>query len=99
MRERKEDIDGLLDFFVARESKKMGLANFEVDVEARQLLKAYDYQGNIRELENVVARALILAEDGVIFNINRSSAATAQIKPDGSRHARRFDIEGAGPAV
>tara|TARA_R110002167_G_scaffold12233_2_gene52311 strand:- start:7941 stop:9284 length:1344 start_codon:yes stop_codon:yes gene_type:complete len=65
--QRKEDIDGLLDFFVARESKKMGLgSNFRIDPEARQLMRSYEYPGNIRELENVIARALILAEDGMI---------------------------------
>jgi len=64
---RKEDIDGLLDFFLARESKKMGLGLcFTIDPEARQLMRSYEYPGNIRELENVIARALILAEDGVI---------------------------------
>lgn len=71
LRDRKEDIDGLLDFFVVKESKKMGLASeFEIDAEARQLLKTYNFQGNIRELENVIARALILAEDGVIQSID-----------------------------
>ncbi len=65
--QRKEDIDGLVDFFVAKESKKMGLeGGFSVEAEARQLLRSYGYPGNIRELENVVARALILAEEGVI---------------------------------
>ncbi|MEH6472266.1 MAG: sigma-54 dependent transcriptional regulator [Halopseudomonas sp.] len=67
LRQRKEDIDGLLDFFVARESKKMGLgARFMIDSDARQLMNSYEYPGNIRELENVISRALILAEDGVI---------------------------------
>ncbi|MEH6824162.1 MAG: sigma-54 dependent transcriptional regulator [Motiliproteus sp.] len=65
--QRKEDIDGLVDFFVAKESKKMGLGGgFRIEAEARQLLRSYGYPGNIRELENIVARALILAEEGVI---------------------------------
>ncbi len=67
LRDRKEDIPSLLAFFVRREAKKMGLAEeIRLDKEASDLLCEYRYPGNIRELENVVARALILAEDNVI---------------------------------
>ncbi len=67
LRERKEDIPQLLDYFIKKESKKMGLAeSIGLEQEARELLCSYDYPGNIRELENVVARALILAEDNEI---------------------------------
>ncbi len=67
LRDRKEDIPSLLAYFVRREAKKMGLAEeIKLDKEASDLLCEYRYPGNIRELENVVARALILAEDNVI---------------------------------
>jgi two-component system response regulator AtoC len=67
LEERKEDLPLLLRHFVRKESAKMGLqADFEVAPEAMQCLLAYDWPGNVREVQNVVARALILAEDGVI---------------------------------
>ncbi|WP_371374275.1 sigma-54-dependent transcriptional regulator [Thalassotalea aquiviva] len=67
LQQRKDDIAALIDFFIARESKKLGLAQgYEVEPEAMELLINYPYPGNIRELENVIARSLILAEDDII---------------------------------
>jgi len=60
LRERKEDIPLLLDFFLKRfnDRHKKGLKGFTR--EARDLLIKYDYPGNVRELENVVERAVVL---------------------------------------
>jgi two-component system NtrC family response regulator len=60
LRERKEDIPLLLDFFLKRfnDRHKKGLKGFTK--EARDLLIKYDYPGNVRELENVVERAVVL---------------------------------------
>ena len=67
LRQRREDIEELLDFFIRKEARKMGMGEtIAVEPEARELLCQYAYPGNIRELENVVARALILAEDNLI---------------------------------
>ena len=67
LEERREDLPLLLRHFIRKESAKMGLQeDFEVTSEAMQCLLAYDWPGNVREVQNVVARALILAEDGVI---------------------------------
>jgi len=65
--ERKEDLPLLIRHFIRRESAKMGLAaDIEVHPEAMQCLLAHDWPGNVREVQNVVARALILAENGSI---------------------------------
>lgn len=67
LRERREDVAELLEFFIRKEARKMGMGEtVVVEPEARELLCQYSYPGNIRELENVVARALILAEDNLI---------------------------------
>ena len=60
LRERKEDIPLLLDFFLKRfnDRHKKGIKGFTK--EARDLLIKYDYPGNVRELENVVERAVVL---------------------------------------
>lgn len=64
LRERKEDIPLFVDFFLkkyqALHSKKVR----GVSDKGLEMLKAYHWPGNIRELENVMERALILAESG-----------------------------------
>jgi two-component system NtrC family response regulator len=66
LRERREDIPALIDHFVrsfAQANRKpiVGLTR-----EARELLLRYDYPGNVRELENLVERAVVLTRDDVI---------------------------------
>lgn len=67
LRERKEDIKILIKFFIRNESKKIGInETFEIEPEALDLIENYSYSGNIRELENTIARAMILADDNII---------------------------------
>ena len=67
LEQRKEDLPGLIKYFIKKESIKMGLSNpIELQPEALQSLLAYNWPGNVRELRNVVARSLILAENGSI---------------------------------
>lgn len=66
LRERKDDIEALVDHFISkfsRETNKDGVT-FERDV--LDLLKEYDFPGNIRELENLIERLVILSNDGII---------------------------------
>lgn len=60
LRERKEEIPMLVQNFI----KKMGKAEYEISDEFLTALESYDWPGNIRELENVIERALILCRDG-----------------------------------
>ena len=66
LRERKEDIPELMDFFI----KKYGEENKKhitgISAEARDLLMRYGYPGNVRELENIIERAVVLSKKGVI---------------------------------
>jgi two-component system NtrC family response regulator len=66
LRERKEDIPGLLDFFIKKyaEENKKNIAG--ISAETRDLLMRYSYPGNVRELENIVERAVVLSKKGVI---------------------------------
>lgn len=67
LRERQDDIEALTRFFVRQEARKLGLPEgIEIEPEVIALLQGYRFQGNVRELENIVARSLILAEDNVI---------------------------------
>ncbi|MFQ6605768.1 MAG: sigma-54-dependent transcriptional regulator [Fidelibacterota bacterium] len=63
LRERLEDVEDLVTFFLRRTALKTGRSIPKVSAGAWKKLKAYAWPGNIRELENMVARALILAGD------------------------------------
>ena len=66
LRERKEDIPTLVEHFVKMYAGENLKKVREVSEEALQILTDYNWPGNIRELENIIERAIILDTDGVI---------------------------------
>lgn len=66
LRERREDIPLLVDYFVDRLNKLQKKRVRGVDEQAMACLMAYDYSGNIRELENLIERAFVLCHRGYI---------------------------------
>lgn len=66
LRERKEDIPLLADYFVDRLNKMQQKRIRGVDDEAMAQLVAYNYPGNIRELENTIEHAFVLCHKGYI---------------------------------
>jgi DNA-binding NtrC family response regulator len=66
LRERREDIEALVNHFLVKHSKRMQKQVTGISVDALQLMHAYAWPGNIRELENVVERAVILARENEI---------------------------------
>jgi formate hydrogenlyase transcriptional activator len=62
LRERRDDILLLAQYFIARYSAKTGKTIRWIEKQTAQLLKGYDWPGNIRELQNVVERAMILCD-------------------------------------
>ena len=66
LRERMDALPNLIDFFVDKFSHRLGKRVSGVDESARLLLDQYDYPGNIRELENIVEHAVIMADEAVI---------------------------------
>jgi DNA-binding NtrC family response regulator len=69
LRERKEDITALAGFFVQRFSGELKKKIEGIQPEAQKILMRHHWPGNIRELENVVERAVLLA-DGVWISAN-----------------------------
>jgi len=61
LRERKDDLSKLIQYFLKHYSAKHGRDVQRVSPEARTLLQDYDYPGNARELANIVERAVIVA--------------------------------------
>ena len=66
LRERKEDIPLLIDHFLKRYAEENGKTVSGVTSEAKDLLLKYDYPGNVRELENIIERAVVICRDAVI---------------------------------
>jgi formate hydrogenlyase transcriptional activator len=68
LRERREDIPALVEHFVESLGRRVGRQIDHIPGETMLDLCSYDWPGNIRELQNLIERALILSEDGVLPN-------------------------------
>jgi formate hydrogenlyase transcriptional activator len=66
LRDRPEDIPGLVQHFVRNTAERIGRPIGTIPSEAMRMLMGHDWSGNVRELQNVIERAVILAEDGVL---------------------------------
>ena len=98
LRERREDIPLLADHFLTKYNEQMGKDVSGVSHEAMQLLTSYDWPGNIRELENVIERAIALEATPAILvdslpavirgEAPRAASAPAEPLPEGG-----FDLE------
>lgn len=62
LRDRREDIQLLIEHFVSRNNTRLGISIRGLDTEARRLLYEYAWPGNVRELENTIERAMVLSE-------------------------------------
>src|SRR6266851_5657054 len=62
LRERKEDIRLLVEYFIDRYARKAGKRITTVDKKTLRLLESYPWPGNIRELQNVIERSVIVCE-------------------------------------
>jgi len=71
LRERKEDIPLLVEYFIDRYARKAGKNIKRVNKKTLELLQSYPWPGNIRELQNVIERSVILCETE-IFSIDES---------------------------
>ncbi|HZO83395.1 MAG TPA: sigma-54 dependent transcriptional regulator [Candidatus Binataceae bacterium] len=113
LRERREDIPELTNYFVDKAAREMGARATAVSSAARARLSAYEWPGNVRELENTVLRAALLAPGNTIraedIVFARAGAAGAAIAPgaaadDGSfaeliaRRVAHYLDRGGGPS-
>jgi two-component system, NtrC family, response regulator AtoC len=84
LRERPDEVPTLTDFFVARYSRKYNRPLRPISDELRQLFLQYDWPGNIRELENMIKRVVILQDEHLVVreierNLQRHAAAHVAI--------------------
>jgi DNA-binding NtrC family response regulator len=91
LRERKSDIPHLVEYFAANLGNRLNGQPFGVTPEAMEVLKSYPWPGNIRELENILERTIVLMEGDVI----RTQDLPVEIAdPDQWRRGRRKEDKG-----
>ena len=71
LRDRKEDVPLLVNYFVDRYAKRAGKKIEHIEKKSLEALQEYSWPGNVRELQNVIERSLIIAETNV-FSIDKS---------------------------
>jgi PAS domain S-box-containing protein len=77
LRKRKEDIPMLVEYFVKRYAEKVGKHIRKIDVNTLELCQSYSWPGNIRELQNIVERSVILTS-GDTFCIEKAWLASPE---------------------
>jgi len=97
LRERIRDISLLVGYLIDRYAKKLGKKIRNIDKKTIELFHAYDWPGNIRELQNVVERAVILSEGETFFvdetwltHVTPKPATTAPLVADLVEHEREI---------
>ncbi len=106
LRERREDIPLLIDNFIKRFARENHKTIDATSREARDLLVKYDYPGNVRELENIIERAVVISRGAILsredFPFQEASvveAGRATAKPESLQEAveelERQMIQGA----
>jgi transcriptional regulator with PAS, ATPase and Fis domain len=92
LRKRKEDINPLVDTFIDRISKRLNKPVKSIDSECQQFFQSYHWPGNIRELENIIERAINLCDESIITtkdlpmyitNIKQKNGSLINIREDG----------------
>lgn len=80
LRERKDDLLMLVEYFVQRYAKRAGKSIRSIDKKALDLMRSYHWPGNIRELQNIIERAFILST-GEVFSVDESWLSKEIISP------------------
>jgi formate hydrogenlyase transcriptional activator len=100
LRERREDIPALTTHFINRLARRLGRRIGRVSEALMRRISAYDWPGNIRELENFLARAMILSQSGVLQDemlpdAPVESRLASNGSPDSMKEAQRRHINSA----
>ena len=90
LRQRREDIPRLVEHFLAKHAEAGTHRVAGVSREAMDALLRYDYPGNVRELENLVQSAIVLARGDVLTTDDLPAAVRTRVEEEGLTY-RRFD--------
>src|SRR3989441_6932011 len=88
LRERIDDIPILVDYFISRFATRMGKRIRQIDRHTLEAMQTYSWPGNIRELQNVIERGVILAdsevfrlEPGTLPEETRTNSQSETVEP------------------
>jgi len=93
LKERKEDLPMLIDFFLKKSSAKYNKKIIKVEDDVMNHLLNYEYKGNIRELKNILDRLVVLSENGIIRKEYVSANVQPNIEPDCGNFIKLEDIK------
>jgi transcriptional regulator with GAF, ATPase, and Fis domain len=100
LRERLDDIPILIDYFVSRFAGRMGKRIRQIDKRTSEALERYSWPGNIRELQNVIERGVILTdsdvfrlEPGTLPAESKETSATAASESQTTHEQQKARIE------
>jgi chemotaxis protein methyltransferase CheR len=82
LRQRKDDIPPLTEYFASKSAKKFGKKIESVSAAAMRELQEHSWPGNVRELENVIERAVIHCQGNVLHLSERFETPPAPVAPD-----------------
>ena len=99
LRERREDIPALVTHFVKQFSHRMGKEVDSISPETMAAFQWYSWPGNIRELQNMVERAVILSHDGMLHNPLHNNQRTGPAWEDSDPALILETLEEAGWVV
>ncbi len=85
LRERREDILPLIDHFLKQYAEENDKEIAGLSSEAQDVLLKYDYPGNVRELENIIERAVVIARDAVISVEDLPFREVMEESPEGQK--------------
>jgi len=92
LRERMDDLKPLAQFFLDKYSKEMGKEISKISSYAIELLKKYDFPGNIRELENLLERSVALTSTNILLPDSLELSVYKKRWIEGIKD-RRFDLD------
>jgi len=90
LRERNEDLEPLLTYFMESYAVKLNKPSPKISKEVIRFLKKYDFPGNVRELKNMIERAMILSKNNTL-EVGDFTFGNRLIKPAG-RPASSFNL-------
>ena len=88
LRERRNEISHLTEFFIDRYARRYNRPARQLSLELQQLFQSYDWPGNIRELENMIKRIVILQDEQIVVREMTGKAKVLAPRPQASLRRR-----------
>ncbi len=92
LRERKEDIRSLVSFYLRHYAQDLGRKVKDISPEAMELMMQYEWSGNVRELQNVIERAILVVDGDVIGPEHLPGSLRREAKPEPNIFEQKLSI-------